>query len=301
MSMNRIQFQPGMSVRAFQKVYGSEAQCEAALTQSRWPQGFVCPACGGAHAVSFRLHGKPGWQCMDCDKQTTLTSGTIFHSTKLPLAVRFLAMYFPTQTKHNIAALELKRLLGASYPAAWRIKRKLMQAMSEREADRKLAGRVEVDDAYLGGEHPGGKRGRGSENKVAFIAAVETQQGRPRWVRFDRVATFSSATAKAWAEHALAPGCETASDGLQPFRALASHSTHERIVTGRCEERDLARLPLGQHAAGQPQDRAVGDLPCVSFRQIRSSLPRRIPVPVQPEGKPEDDLASFAACRSHYA
>lgn len=89
--------------------------------------------------------------------QTTLTSGTIFHSTKLPLTVWFLAMYFLTQTKNNIAALELKRLLGVSYPAAWRIKHKLMQVMSEREADRKLDGRVEVDDAYLGGEHRGGR------------------------------------------------------------------------------------------------------------------------------------------------
>lgn len=232
MGMNRIQFQRGMSVVDFQRAYGSEAQCEAALTQARWPQGFVCPACARSHAVSFRLHGKPGWQCMECNKQTTLTSGTIFHSTKLPLTVWFLGLYFMTQTKNNIAALELKRLLGVSYPAAWRIKHKLMQVMAEREDGRRLDGRVEVDDAYLGGEHPGGKRGRGSENKVAFIAAVGTQQGRPQCVRFDRVPTFSTEAVTAWAERALAPGCETVSDGLQPFRALATRSTHERIVTG---------------------------------------------------------------------
>jgi len=147
MGMNRIQFQRGMSVVDFQRAYGSEAQCEAALTQARWPQGFVCPACGRSHAVSFRLHGKPGWQCMECNKQTTLTSGTIFHSTKLPLTVWFLGLYFMTQTKNNIAALELKRLLGVSYPAAWRIKHKLMQVMAEREDGRRLDGRVEVDDA----------------------------------------------------------------------------------------------------------------------------------------------------------
>lgn len=232
MAMNKIQFQAGMSVLEFQRAYGSESQCEVALTQARWHQGFVCPACGASRSVSFRLHGKPGWECLDCGKQTTLTSGTIFHSTKLPLTVWFLAMYFLTQSKNNVSALELKRLLGISYPAAWRIKHKLMQVMTERETDRKLGGRIEVDDAYLGGEHPGGKRGRGSENKVAFIAAVGTQQGRPQCVRFDRVATFSGDVVRAWAEQALVAGSETVSDGLPAFRALATQSTHTRIVTG---------------------------------------------------------------------
>lgn len=232
MAMNKIQFQSGMSIQALQRLYGTEAQCEAALTQARWPNGFVCPACGASHAVSFRLHGKPGWECLDCGKQTTLTAGTIFHSTKLPLTVWFLAMYLMTQSKNNVAALELRRLLGISYPAAWRIKHKLMQVMTEREADRQLAGRIEVDDAYLGGERTGGKRGRGSENKVAFIAAVSTQQGRPQCVRFDRVKTFSGEEVQTWAKRALAPNSETVSDGLPAFKALATQSVHERIVTG---------------------------------------------------------------------
>jgi transposase-like protein len=232
MSMNRIQFQPGMSVSELHRAYGSEAQCEAALTRARWPSGFVCPHCGALHAVSFRLHGKPGWQCRDCDKQTTLTAGTIFHSTKLPLTTWFQAMYFLTQTKNNVSALELRRLLGVSYPMAWRIKHKLMQVMIEREAPRKLAGRVEVDDAYLGGAHPGGKRGRGSENKTPFIAAIATRAGRPSCVRFDRVTTFSSDSVEAWARMALAPRANTVSDGLPAFRRLGVYSAHVRIVTG---------------------------------------------------------------------
>lgn len=232
MRMNRIQFQPGMSVSELHRTYGTEAQCEAALMQARWPSGFVCPHCGATHAASFRLHGKPGWQCSGCDRQTTLTAGTIFHSTKLPLTTWFQAMYFLTQTKTNVSALEMTRLLGVSYPTAWRIKHKLMQVMIEREAPRKLEGRVEVDDAYLGGEHPGGKRGRGSENKVPFIAAVATHEGRPSCVRFDRVTTFSSEAVEAWAKQALAPKCQTVSDGLQAFRCLSVQSTHERIVTG---------------------------------------------------------------------
>ena len=93
------------------------------------------------------MAGGPGWQCQACDRQTSLTAGTIFHASKLPLTLWFQAMYFLTQTKNNVSALELKRLLGVSYPTAWLIKHKLMQVMAEQEADRKLDGRVEVDDA----------------------------------------------------------------------------------------------------------------------------------------------------------
>ena len=72
-------------------------------------------------------------------------------NSKLPLTTWMLAMYLLGQSKTNMSALELMRHLGISYPAAWRLKHKLMQAMSEREADRQLGGIVQLDDAYLGG------------------------------------------------------------------------------------------------------------------------------------------------------
>jgi len=148
---------------------GTEAQCEAALMQASWPTEFVSPHCGSTHAASFNLHDKPDWQCACCNRQITLTAGTTFHSTKLPLITWSQAMYFLAQTKTNGSVLDITRL-GVSYSTAWRIKHKLMQVMVEREALRKLEGGVEVNDAYLGGEHLGGKRGRGPENKVPFIA-----------------------------------------------------------------------------------------------------------------------------------
>ena len=172
--MNTIQFQPGLSIDELLEQYGTEAQCEAALEQARWPEGFECPRCQGkAHRVVWH-EGVKTFQCNACHQQTTLTSGTIFHATKLPLRTWFKAMYFLTQSKNNVAALELKRLIGVCYRTAWRLKHKVLQVMTEREAPRRLDGRVEVDDVYLGGELPGGKAGRGSENKVPFIAAVQT-------------------------------------------------------------------------------------------------------------------------------
>jgi len=94
----------------------------------------------------------------------------------------FLAMHLLTQSKNNVAALELMRHLGVCYKTAWLIKHKLMEVMRVREDSRVLDGRVEIDDAYLGGELAGGKSGRGSENKVPFIAAVQTTpDGQPQF------------------------------------------------------------------------------------------------------------------------
>lgn len=165
MPMNRIQFQPGLSLLAFLDRFGTEAACRRELRRARWPHGFVCPRCGGRQASG--CHDRQGnrlWQCRKCRTQTSLISGTVFASTKLPLRTWFLALYLLTQSKTNLAALELMRHLGVCYRTAWRIKHKLMQVMAARDAQAQLGGLVQIDDAYLGGERNGGKRGRGSEN-----------------------------------------------------------------------------------------------------------------------------------------
>ena len=174
MAMNRVQFQPGLSMADFLKRYGNDDQCEAALVASRWPGGFVCPVCGGVENSSFRREGRLYFQCSACRHQCSVISGTVFEATKLPLTSWFLAMHLLTQSKNNVSALELMRHLGVCYKTAWLMKHKLMEVMRVREDSRVLDGRVEIDDAYLGGELPGGKTGRGSQNKVPFIAAVQT-------------------------------------------------------------------------------------------------------------------------------
>uniref|UniRef100_UPI000373A83D transposase n=2 Tax=Solimonas variicoloris TaxID=254408 RepID=UPI000373A83D len=71
MSMNRVQFQKGLSLGEFMKRYGSEAQCIAALKQSRWPDGFVCPACGDTRHSVFERDAREHFQCCRCRQQTT--------------------------------------------------------------------------------------------------------------------------------------------------------------------------------------------------------------------------------------
>lgn len=232
MPMNRVQFQPGLSMFEFLKRYGTEEKCELALAQSRWPQGWVCPRCEGKSAYAFRRGHQPYRQCTSCRYQCSLTVGTMFEGTKLPLQVWFMAMQLLSQAKNNVAALELRRQIGVTYPTAWLMKHKIMEAMRQREQHRQLSGRVEVDDAYLGGQRSGGKTGRGSENKVPFVVALQTVAGgAPHLLCMAQLPFRRTAIAEFAAEHLVRP-LSVVSDGLDCFRAAAQHGVHERIVTG---------------------------------------------------------------------
>jgi len=242
MTINRVQFQRGLSMAEFNNRYGTGDRCEAALIASRWPSGFICPMCTSRRSSSFRREGRLYFQCTACRHQCSVISGTIFEASKLPLTHWFLAMHLLTQSKNNVAALELKRHLGVCYKTAWLLKHKLMEVMRVREDARQLDGRVEIDDAYLGGERSGGKRGRGSENKVPFIAAVQTTQtGQPQFVCL-RQQPHTAEEVAIFAARSIAPSATVLSDGLWCFGAVSIvGAEHERIVTG--SGRASARLP----------------------------------------------------------
>ncbi|MHB8447327.1 MAG: IS1595 family transposase [Rudaea sp.] len=223
MSINLVQFQPGLSMVEFLAQYGTEAKCYRALYRARWPQGFRCPACGDRRRSRFARGRQVYYQCRACRHQTTLAAGTVFAATKLPLRTWMLAMYLLTSTKTNMAALELMRHLGVNYKAAWRIKHKIMQAMQTREQARQLSGFVQIDDAYLGGERNGGKPGRGSENKQPFLIAVETDDTleHPGHAVIEPVRTFDNTAMTQWCARRLAPDAEVFTDGLWAFRRFA--------------------------------------------------------------------------------
>ena len=236
MPQNRVQFQHGLSLPEFHAQFGSEDQCEAFLERRRWPKGYHCPRCEGSEHYVLRSRGRKVFQCRACRHQTSLIAGTLFHSTKLPLTVWFLAIYLISQAKTGLSALALKRQLGVSYPTAWLIHHKLMHAMSERDAETPLIGAVQVDDAYLGGELRGGKAGRGSENKTPFIAAVSlTPEGHPFHAKLTPVATFSREAVADWACRHLSPEARVYSDGLACFAGVRDAGcTHEpTVVSGR--------------------------------------------------------------------
>jgi transposase-like protein len=241
MAMNRVQFQPGLSVPEFLRHFGTEVQCEAALERQRWPQGFRCPHCGESGHCVLRVGARKVFQCAACRKQTSLIAGTVFQGTKLALTVWYLAIYFISQAKTGLSALALKRRLGVSYPTAWLIHHKLMQAMVEREERYLLGGEIQVDDAYLGGELSGGTAGRGSQIKVPFLAAVSVDaNGHPVHAKLTPVSGFTRKAVAAWAGAHLAPGSVVVSDGLSCFHGVGDAGcVHQPVVVGNRKPRDL--------------------------------------------------------------
>src|SRR5512132_1372526 len=211
----------GLSEVAFRERFGTEEACRTALFEMRWREGLTCPACG--HHGLCALKTRQLFQCNRCKKQVRLTAGTVFQDTKLPLTAWFIAIYHLTQSKGGISSIELARRLGVRQPTAWLMKHKLMRAMAEREAKKpKLGGRVEIDDAYLGGERSGGKRGRGAAGKTPIVAAVETTPERkPRRLKLIVVKGFRKKEIEKLAKRDLAPGSNIVSDGLSCWPAVA--------------------------------------------------------------------------------
>lgn len=282
MARNSVQFQKGLSEAAFEQRYGTEAACREALFRWRWPEGFECPICGERRHSAIK--SRQLFQCSGCRRQTSLTAGTIFAATKVPLRTWFRAIYHVTQTKQGISGIELGRRLGVTQTTAWTIKHKLGQVMLERDAERLLTGRVELDDAYLGGERSGGKRGRGSSGKTPFLAAVETTpEGKPVRLKLRRVTSFCSRALEGFARRSLDPACEVVSDGLGCFAAV-----HQSRVPAYGHQDRLGRtggthagLQVGQHRTRQHEGRNHRHL-SLDRTEARAALPRRVRVSVQP-------------------
>jgi len=240
MPKNKVQFQIGVSIPEFIEVFGTEKQCERYLETSKWPNGYKCVDCQSTRYGTYQAGSRKVYQCKDCRKRHRLTAGTIFHGSKTPLRTWFIAIHEITQSKNCVSALELHRRLGVNYKTAWLMKHKLMQLMYESDQKYKLQGQVEIDDAYLGGVKKGGKRGRGSENKKPFIAAVQcNDNGHPVFVKLNSISEFTTEAIKAWAQDNLKPGTKTITDGLPCFNILDDFGDHSVLVTSRAKKEEV--------------------------------------------------------------
>jgi transposase-like protein len=269
MANQQIQFQPGMSIPEFLSRFGTESQCAEMLKLARWPEGFVCPrcACTGHYVVA---HGaRKLFQCTGCRHQTSLTSGSLMEHTKLPLTTWFLAIYLISQAKTGLSALALKRQLGVSYPTAWLLHHKINHAMAEQDRSDLLGGTVQLDDAYLGGERAGGKVGRGSENKVPFVAAVSVNaQGHPLYLKLNRVSGFTSEAIGKWAQASLLPTTVVISDGLGCFAAVTNAGCiHTPKVVGSLKPRDLPEFKWVNTVLGNLKTTLSGAFHALKYRK----------------------------------
>ncbi|HEY2690137.1 MAG TPA: IS1595 family transposase, partial [Streptosporangiaceae bacterium] len=207
------------STGEFQAWFGTDADCLDYLEWLRWPGGFVCERCGrsgGWRMSDGRL------RCTGCDARTSVTAGTIFDRTRTPLTVWFTVCWMFAGRKDGVSALTVQRTLEiGSYQTAWAMLHRLRSVLVRPGRDR-LAGTVEVDETYIGGEEPGLRGGRARGKKVLTGIAVEVRQ--PKGIGRCRMAVLadgSAASLHPFVTSCVEPGATVITDAWMGYHGLA--------------------------------------------------------------------------------
>jgi transposase-like protein len=221
------------SLPEFEARFPDEAACARWLLARRWPDGFRCPACG--HDRAWELgRERPTLQCASCERQVSVTAGTVLHGSHLPLRTWFLAAWLMATHTNGISARQLWRQLGlGSYKTAWLLVRKLRRAMVDPERE-PLAGLVEVDETsipFRGKDAPAGRKpGRSHEDKLLIAGAVEIVGKGPGRVRLAVIDDYSAAALGGFVAAAIADGGTVVSDGWSGYRRLKDVKHDPRVV-----------------------------------------------------------------------
>ena len=223
-----------MTVSDFWDSFNTEEKCYDYLFEKRWPEGFVCPRCKERES-HFQPERKLNW-CVKCGYQASVTSGTIFHSRNLPLWKWYWAIYRVAQDKKGFSAMQLMKEIGVSYPTAWYLLQKIREAMKKRDEQYMLSGTIEMDDGYVGGKEEG-KIGRGSEEKVPIVVAVEeriTKKGlKPGYTAIRAVPDLSGGYINKFAQSKIMLGSIIKTDGWKGYSSLSKKGFyHDIIITG---------------------------------------------------------------------
>ncbi|MCH7923213.1 MAG: IS1595 family transposase [Nitrospinae bacterium] len=225
--------QPSL-IEIFEK-FNTEIKCIKHFENIRWPKGPECPKCSDKRISQFQAKGKTGkvrhlYECMDCKYQFTVTVGTIFHNSHLPLVKWFLAIYLICSARKGVSAKQLQRELGVTYKTAWYMAHRIRLAMQDDDDFcGKFRGIVEVDETYVGGKRRG-KRGRGSANKVPVVAMRERTSGK---VRMRALKNVSSSTLQGFIRDGIEAGSEIHTDQFRSYAWIDSSEFTHRAVNHR--------------------------------------------------------------------
>lgn len=218
-----------ISLPEWQKRFGTEKACAKALAKFRWPQGFFCPKCG--HDDFYYITTRKVYQCAKCRHHTSVTAGTLFHSTNLPLVKWFWAIYLVASDKGGMSALRLSKHIGVSWPTAHKMLKKIRTAMAHRDSIYRLFHQViELDDTYVGGKKPG-KRGRGAGGKKAVLVAVENKGKRAGFVAMKAVDAVSGEEIEKFLKRNLGKQVNVRTDALPAMNVVGKEHVHEKKVT----------------------------------------------------------------------
>ena len=208
--------------------FSTEENCRQYLFSLRWPDGFVCPHCYGKTAWPTN---RGLWLCGSCRHQVSVTAGTIFQGSHLPLTMWFRAMWHVTSQKSGMSALGLQRVLGiGGYKTAWVLLHKLRRAMV-RPGRELLSGTVEVDETYWGGEEEG-VIGRQTYGKSLIIVAAEEDGRGIGRIRLACLGDLTKVSLHGFITRTVAPGSALRTDGLPAYLGLEGY-IHIRQIQRR--------------------------------------------------------------------
>jgi len=145
-----------MTLLDVNQMFSTDAQCRELLERLRWPEGIMCPRCKDTRVSRLKEYSR--YECVGCEYQFTVTSGTIFHDSHLPLPIWFVSVLLICEAKKGMSAMQLKRTLWGqhkgSYKTAWYLCHRIRAAVAQ--VDRPmLDGTVEMDETYVGGVKKG--------------------------------------------------------------------------------------------------------------------------------------------------
>ena len=213
------------SLPEFEAGFPDDAACARWLMEKRWPDGFRCPACG--HAKAWELaRERLTLQCAACERQVSVTAGTVLHGSHLPLRTWFLAAWLMATHANGISARQLWRQLGlGSYKSAWLLVRKLRRAMVDPERE-PLAGLVEVDETSVPFRAKGEpvRPGRSHEGRLLIAGAVEIVGRGPGRVRLAVIVDYSAESLGGFVAGNVAGGSTVVSDGWAGSTGIARTS-----------------------------------------------------------------------------
>jgi hypothetical protein len=223
------------SLVAFLRRFPDDRGCAEYLFRKRWPNGFVCPECGGIKGWELGTK-RFTWECAACGRQTSVTAGTVMHRSRVAPRTWFLAAHLMATHSNGLSALQMQAQLGlGSYKTAWLLCHKLRRAMVDPDRE-PLAGVVEVDETSISfrtkDDPVDGSSGRSHVGKLLIAGAVElTQDGRAGRIRLACIEDFSATTLTGFVGCSVERGATVVSDGWSGYQSLKDY-THDPKVVG---------------------------------------------------------------------
>lgn len=209
--------------------YHGDDRCRARLEELRWPDGIECIRCGSKQIA--RLKNRTQYQCNSCRHHFSVTAGTIFHDSHLPLWKWFVAVYLIVESKKSISANQLRRMLGTTYRTAWHLSHRIRSAFREVDAQL-LKGIVEADETFVGGKVEGEGRGY-TGNKAIVVGAIE----RGGNIRLQVVSARDRETLHSFLRENVAGDVEAIyTDEWTPYLGIADADTRHETVKHRDKE-----------------------------------------------------------------